>query len=146
MVATASDLLMHFSEATLAYTQSDEITLTFPDGLKDFRGRVQKIVSIAAGFASTRFNYHLSNLQSPTWKMGVAHFDARVFNVPTIAELVNCLIWRCRYDCRRNSKAGFARQYLSATRAHGLSSDEQVALVRKENGIDYHTAGRGLAQ
>src|SRR5271163_495835 len=43
MTATCSDLLSHFPSATLAYTQSDEITLVFPSGIGSFNNRVQKI-------------------------------------------------------------------------------------------------------
>ena len=67
MANTCSDLLSHFPSATLAYTQSDEITLVFPCGVGSFNDRVQKICSLAASFTSVRFNMHLSSavLASP---------------------------------------------------------------------------------
>ena len=34
ILATRSDLLHHFPTATVAYTQSDEITLVFPSGVQ----------------------------------------------------------------------------------------------------------------
>jgi tRNA(His) guanylyltransferase len=57
MVATCCDLVGHFSSATLAYTQSDEITLVFPHGVGMFSDRVQKIVSLASAYTSVRFNF-----------------------------------------------------------------------------------------
>jgi tRNA(His) 5'-end guanylyltransferase len=35
---------------------SDEISMIFPNGINMFDGRIQKIISIAAGYTSTRFN------------------------------------------------------------------------------------------
>lgn len=37
-----------------------------------------------------------------------AHFDARIFQVPTVEEAVNCIFWRNAHDCVRNvvSKVG----------------------------------------
>ena len=63
MVGTATDLLTRFNAAT-AYTESDEISLLFPPSTPEvltvpFKGRVQKICSVTAGFASARFNLHM---------------------------------------------------------------------------------------
>jgi len=63
MVKTTEDLLNTFSPV-LGYTQSDEITLVFPECKTPeqtliFGGKVQKMVSLMAGYASTRFNYHI---------------------------------------------------------------------------------------
>ena len=64
MVATATDLLERFGAVT-AYTESDEISLIWPPGaakgvqLLPFSGRVQKVVSVTAGYASARFNKHM---------------------------------------------------------------------------------------
>jgi tRNA(His) 5'-end guanylyltransferase len=63
MVATATDLLERFGAVT-AYTESDEISLLFPPSTPEvltvpFKGRVQKICSVTAGFASARFNQHM---------------------------------------------------------------------------------------
>ena len=63
MAATATDLLERFGAVT-AYTESDEISLLFPPSEGDtvnlpFNGRVQKVVSVTAGFASARFNHHM---------------------------------------------------------------------------------------
>ena len=67
MVQTACDLLQEFKACT-AYTQSDEITLIFIPVKNEetsewrewpFRGRVVKMCSLLASYASTRFNHHL---------------------------------------------------------------------------------------
>lgn len=62
MCRTAEDLLKYF-RGTTAYTQSDEITIIIPKpsniSVYDFNGRRTKIESLAAGYASARFNHHM---------------------------------------------------------------------------------------
>ena len=78
MVMTTADLVTYFGAST-GFTQSDEITLVFPAPVSTedieeeknhpgnppksapFNGRMQKITSLAAGYCSIRFNYHLQN-------------------------------------------------------------------------------------
>jgi tRNA(His) guanylyltransferase len=103
MAATFSDPLSHFPSATMAYTQSDEITLVFPSGIESFNDRVQKICSLAATFTSVKFNMHLASavaaLPMPAVKnaeniLGTAHFNGRLFTVPSVGEALNCVLWR----------------------------------------------------
>lgn len=62
MVKTTEDLLKYF-RGTAAYTQSDEITILIKKpnvvSVYDFSGRKTKIETLAAGYASARFNFHL---------------------------------------------------------------------------------------
>jgi len=139
-VSTCEDLLRYFTESTTVYTQSDEITLVFPRGFTMYNGRAQKICSISAGYTSARFNHHLSALPNvPSGKIGTAVFDCRVFNVPSEAELLNNILWRCRHDCCRNSKNMFARQYISQKQLQHVTSDQQVHLVKEKCDVDYDT-------
>jgi tRNA(His) guanylyltransferase len=146
MVSTCSDLLSHFPSATLAYTQSDEITLVFPSGIGSFNNRVQKIVSLAASFTSVRFNMHLSSAVLETavpvvkeGVLGTAYFDGRLFSVPTLEEALNCVLWRCRHDAVRNSVGAFARTMFSTKELHGKST--QVVLeMMKEKGVVFREA------
>ncbi|KAJ7261790.1 tRNAHis guanylyltransferase-domain-containing protein [Mycena haematopus] len=149
MAHTAADLLAHFPAASVAYTQSDEITLVFPatGTPRPFNGRVGKLASLAAGYASTRFNHHLANAADvPPHKLGIAHFDARAFSVPDAAEALNNLIWRAKMDCRRNSISGFGRSFYSAKELHGLNGDAIVAKVLAEKGIDFWTSAPSWAR
>jgi tRNA(His) 5'-end guanylyltransferase len=77
MMHTTADLMKYFNPVA-AYTESDEISLIFDaadnqdpsdPNFKEtvdyqqrllFRGRVMNIVTLAAGYCSVRFNYHLS--------------------------------------------------------------------------------------
>lgn len=150
MISTCSDLLTFFPQATVAYTQSDEITLVFPDGVQSFNERVQKLSSLAASYCSVRFNKHLTEClerqPEPTVnasayeKLGTAHFDARFFAVPSVEEALNCLLWRCRNDAVRNAVSGFARTMYSTKQMHGKSTTELLEMMDKEKGVKFEEA------
>ncbi|KAI0013878.1 glycoside hydrolase family 55 protein [Xylariaceae sp. FL0662B] len=150
MISTCSDLLGFFPRATVAYTQSDEITLVFPDGVQLFNERVQKLASLAASYCSVRFNGHLAAalVASPEppvdacahQQVGTAHFDARLFAVPSAEEALNCLLWRCRGDAVRNSVNAFARTLFSNRQMHGKTSSELVEMMRAEKQVTYEEA------
>ncbi|KAJ7077153.1 tRNAHis guanylyltransferase-domain-containing protein [Mycena belliarum] len=129
MVQTAAGLLTYFPGASLAYTQSDELTLV---------GRICKLTSLAAGYAYVRFNYHLAEAGAPAGQLeGLAHFDARC---PTQRRhRTTSLIWRAKGDCRRNSIA-------AAKELHGMSAVAVVEKVRAEKGVDFWTATPSWAQ
>ncbi|KAI1097954.1 glycoside hydrolase family 55 protein [Jackrogersella minutella] len=149
MVATCSDLLLnYFPRAAVAYTQSDEITLVFPEGVQLFNERVQKLASLAASYCSVRFNAHLvtaltASSPNPIGEdgvLGVAHFDARFFTVPTVEEALNCMLWRCRGDAVRNSVSAFARSLLSHSQIQGKTTAELIELMRREKNVIYEEA------
>jgi len=152
MVATTSDLLTRFGAVT-AYTESDEISLIFPPRTPDailvpFAGRVQKICSVTAGFASARFNVHMAAQQfdesrsdeaalAARVRKGEAHFDARVFAVPDEGKLVEYMQWRALMDCKRNSISMLAQAHYKHERLQGVSAEAMVAMLRTEKGIDW---------
>ncbi|KAF3048542.1 hypothetical protein E8E11_008630 [Didymella keratinophila] len=150
MIATSTDLLKFFSAATVAYTQSDEITLVFPTGVQSFNGRVQKLSSLAASYCSVRFNAHLAAFltacpepkvkDSAFDKLGHAHFDARFFAVPTVQEAFNCILWRCRNDAVRNSVNAFARTLYSTNQMHGKTANELKDMMKIEKGVVFEEA------
>ncbi|RSL90439.1 hypothetical protein CEP52_014577 [Fusarium oligoseptatum] len=131
MVKTCADLLGAYSSASLAYTQSDEITLVFPYGVgSQSNGRVTKIASLAAGRCSVHFYSHLVTA------LTLPHFDGRLFNVPCVEECLSNVIWRCRGDAIRNSVSGFARSLFSTEQLHGKNKDDMLEMV-KEKGFPY---------
>ncbi|KAM5350686.1 hypothetical protein ACJ41O_007191 [Fusarium nematophilum] len=149
MVKTCADLLDAHPAATLAYTQSDEITLVFPHGVGSFNGRAVKIATLAAGFTSVHFYTHLvaalAEMPEPAIKGGLAslplpHFDGRIFNVPNVEECVNNILWRCRGDAVRNSVSAFARSLFSTEELRGKNKDEMVEMARREKGVSYDEA------
>jgi tRNA(His) 5'-end guanylyltransferase len=150
MIATCADLLKYFPQATVAYTQSDEITLVFPAGVQNFNERVQKLSSLAASYCSVRFNAHLAAFltanpepqvkESGYNALGTAHFDARFFQVPSVEEALNCMLWRCRGDAVRNSVNAFARSHYSDKQLHKKSVVEVLDMLRKEKNIEFEDA------
>ncbi|KAI4925322.1 hypothetical protein J4E85_007200 [Alternaria conjuncta] len=150
MISTCADLLHFFPRATVAYTQSDEITLVFPEGVQSFNERVQKLCSLSASYCSVRFNKHLTDalkdMPEPEVKgdveevLGTAHFDARFFPVPDIAEALNNLIWRCRNDAVRNSVSAFARTIYSTKEMNGKKTQELVSMMLEEKGVRFEEA------
>lgn len=151
MVATATDLLERFGAVT-AYTESDEISLMWPPAaaqgvqLLPFNGRVQKVVSVTAGYASARFNKHmLAQTFDPQTEAGLiarveaseAHFDARVFSLPSTERLHAYMRWRALQDCRRNSISMLAQAHFSPAQLHGIDARTMLRMLLEEKGVDW---------
>jgi len=150
MLNTTHDLVFHF-KANTGYTQSDEITLIFtvrmtknntPESLPN-KGRVIKMATLFAGYASTSFFKNLlaeikgnENLIDYVMR-ATPHFDARVFNVPENYELVNNVKWRHNFDCRRNSISSLASRYLPFKVLKNLNSEQKIKKLKDEKGIDW---------
>lgn len=169
MTKTTVDLVRRFSCST-GFAQSDEISLVFPNPdhitCKDnatplnpakkkakqleghvFNGRVQKLCSTAAGYASARFNSYISE---PLQWAGAdpdlikrmvsneAYFDGRVVPFTDKNDLANCILWRSNYDGFRN-----AVLQISATRyghrcIHKQSCENLVQMLNND-GIEIFT-------
>jgi tRNA(His) guanylyltransferase len=150
MTSTSTDLLGFFPQASVAYTQSDEITIVFPSGVQVFSDRLQKLSSLAASFCSVHFNKHLAEAlaaqpepaikESAERVLGTAHFDARFFAVPSTKEALNCLLWRCRNDAVRNAVGGFARTLFTAKELHGKRTNEVLQMMKEEKGVLFEEA------
>lgn len=76
-------LAQGFSGATLAYTQSDEVSLLFQDfgdkNMKPYGGRVEKLASLGAAMATAHFNLGTTD---------TALFDGRVLSLGDDEDLV----------------------------------------------------------
>jgi tRNA(His) guanylyltransferase len=150
MMATCADLLHFFPQATVVYTQSDEITLVFPNGVQSFNERIQKLSSLAASYCSVNFNRHLTEClgkqpepavkDSAYQKLGTACFDARFFAVPSVEEALNNLLWRCRNDAIRNSVGAFVRTMYSSKEMHGKRAADLVKMMKEEKGVVFEEA------
>jgi len=145
---TTEDLVVQFG-AYLGYTQSDEITLLFPACKEKqsllFDGKVQKLASLMASYASVRFTYHMLQSQWDPSEKKIkervesfhAHFDGRVFNVPNRAEALNNLIWRSSFDCRRNSVFALAQSLYPAQQLMNLGTTSLIEKMKKEKNVDW---------
>jgi len=149
MRSTMADLLEKFN-SVFGYTQSDEITLVFAPCTENqsmlFDGKVVKISSLLAAYATVRFNFHLmkstfespkeDKLRSKVDRMD-AHFDGRVFNVPTTGEALNNVLWRCAFDCRRNSISALGFTLYNQKELQGIGSTKLQEKMKIEKNVDW---------
>lgn len=118
----------------LIYVQSDEITLVFT-GNHMFGGTVQKYISNLASSTTAYFNQavhrhipHKAN-QLPT-------FDCRVFQVTSIQEAFENIVWR-QIDASKNSVTLLASAYFSHTQLHSKNTQMKKEMLL-EKGIDWN--------
>lgn len=142
MDATAVYLCENIQGAKFAYTQSDEITvvLTDFDSLDSqawFDYNVQKMTSISASLATAKFNQLRMFRGGYDSEYKLACFDARVFQVPDIEEMVNTIIWR-QQDCTRNSVSMAAHALLGHSATMNKSSEEKQEMLFQEKGINWN--------
>jgi tRNA(His) 5'-end guanylyltransferase len=130
MINTTKHLVEH-SGALIGYTQSDEITLIFHNEDHKsqiwFDGREQKMVSQLAAQATLAF-YNEVQQTMPKFASRMPTFDARVFQVPTKEEAVNCLIWR-EWDATKNSISMAAFELYSHKELHKKNGDDQLNML-----------------
>lgn len=144
MMGVANWLCHGMQGATLAYTQSDEISILLKDWETHdtqpwFDGKVQKITSISAGMASAYFQHswqwEFGNDSPFTYIQELPVFDARVFNVP-FADVDNYFIWRQR-DAIRNSINYVGRKYFSQKQMHCLKTIQVKAMLFEKHGVQF---------
>lgn len=139
MVETVKYLVRE-TNAVCGYTQSDEISLAWytaePTSQIVFDGRIQKMTSILAALTTVYFNHRLPDFLPATYAERLPHFDARVWNVPTLEEAANTLLWR-EFDATKNSISMAARAHFSHKQLDGKHGGEMTAMLR-DKGVDWH--------
>lgn len=114
-----------------------------------YGGRIVKIATLMSSLAGIAFDREMQKqtfdsstesrlIDNVTNK--IPYFDARVFNVPNVWDIVSNLIWRSHYDYRRNSISQYARQYYSTKQMHKVNSNQLVERMRTEHGFDWDQA------
>lgn len=130
MAGTAM-LLAKETNASMVYTQSDEISLAWHslDAKREifFGGRVAKMTSQLASMA-TLFFYKIVLETMPEFAGRNPTFDARVWQVPNRAEGANVFLWR-ELDATKNSVSMAAGAYYSAKQLHGKHSGEKQEML-----------------
>lgn len=139
MIHVAGALLDH-SDARIAYTQSDEITLvwesTDPKSQIFFDGSVFKMTSVLAGLATSLFTFESQEHWGGRAYNLNPHFDCRVFQVPNREEAANAVLWRER-DATKNAITMAAQAHYSHKDLMGKnSSDKQEMLFKK--GVNFN--------
>ncbi len=149
MDLTAKFLCEEIQGAKFGYTQSDEITIVLSDFDNQetsawFDYNVQKMVSISASIATAKFNQlrarrmaNYANIDIDDLNsMTLAMFDSRVFQVPTLDEMVNTLIFR-QQDCTRNSISMAADALLKGS-MNGVKGDVKQERLFTEAGVNWN--------
>lgn len=139
MAHTTKELVRH-TQASVGYTQSDEITLIwYSNDFKSktwFDGRVQKMVSLLGAHATLYFNQYI-NTHMPQYAKRNPTFDARVWNVPSLQEAVNVLIWR-EWDATKNSIQMAGHEYFSNKQLHKKNTSEIQEMLWSEYGVNWN--------
>lgn len=127
MQVTAKTLLDHFS-ASIAYTQSDEITLVW-DPLDIFDGKIQKLVSTSASMAGVVFYKKLVE-SGPNRHDGdiIPTFDCRVWQVPDLEIAAENILWR-EIDATKNSISMLASAHFHHNKLIGISTKERLVML-----------------
>lgn len=109
-------------------------------------GRLQKIASVAAGYASARFNFHLLHTEDRFEDLNErtrerllgceGHFDARVVPCPNFSHVVDTIFWRSNFDAFRNAISQISMSHFPKKDLHGLSVREQLMKLDSEKGLD----------
>lgn len=132
LMVTTADYVARQTQACMAYTQSDEITLTWASFAYDeqmlFDGRISKLNSVLASLATAYFNIRLQEFLPEKWKKSIPVFDCRVWNVPNLTEGANVFLWREK-DATKNSISMAARHYYRHNELHQKSGSEMQEML-----------------
>lgn len=167
MNETAKYLVQNIQGAKFAYVQSDEISILItdfdtPTTDAPFGYRICKLQSLLAAMAASKFNqlailneinardygnaktdseetiYRPSDVADLIKNQKLVEFDCKVWSVPDYNTAFCHFLWR-QNDCTRNSKQQAAQTYLSHKELLNCDTDEQIALLKEKNGIDWNT-------
>lgn len=137
--------LVQETHASVAYTQSDEISLAYPnidpDGQLMFDGRSQKLCSILAAMATAKFNQEvMRRLPSHAHKLPL--FDARVWQVPSLDLALEAFAWR-EADATKNSITMYASAFYSHKELHKKSSRDKHDMLHAK-GVNWNDLDAAL--
>ena len=142
MIATTKHLVEE-TNASIGYTQSDEISLAWHStdvrSQVWFDGRIMKMTSQLAAQATMIFN-RLVLERYPQYYNRMPTFDARVWQVPNRTEAANMFVWR-EWDATKNSITMAASHYYSHVELQGKSGEEKQEMLFNKgvNWNDYPT-------
>ena len=136
---TAKFLCEEIQGCKLAYVQSDEITLCLckerPESEIFFGGRMNKIISISAALATSKFNQLMSKFNGSDETL--YQFDCKAWNVDSEDDVWRWFLFR-NIDCIRNSKNQTVSTYLSHNELLNKTADEMIELLKEQRGVDWN--------
>jgi tRNA(His) 5'-end guanylyltransferase len=131
--------LVEQTNASVGYTQSDEISLVWhsSDPKSDifFAGRIQKMTSQLAALASVKFFEQAQRFWPEKTLNKMPTFDARVFMLPNQVEATNCFVWR-EWDATKNSIQMLAQSAYPHKQLQGKGRGQQLKML-EEKGINW---------
>lgn len=158
MNETAKYLCKNIQGAEIGFVQSDEISILMTDFATHqtdawFDGNIQKIVSVAASLATSKFNQlRLKRILASYDPIGedigideaikivvetkLAEFDARTFTIPAKSEVMNYFVWR-QQDTVRNSISSVAQNLYSHKELDGKNMSVQQEMIYQK-GINWN--------
>lgn len=141
MVDVTKALVSEFG-ALVGYTQSDEISLGFylpadSESLYPFDGRLQKLESLTAAYASVFLNQMLpQHLPNKRVSGAPPVLDSRAFVVPDLQELYHVFLWR-QQDAVKNAISMAASAYYSHNALHGKTGEEKQEMLFQK-GVNFN--------
>ena len=127
--------LVEQTGALTGYTQSDEISLIwYSDDPKSeifFCRKKQKMTSILAAIATAKFvELALKEFPEKCTK-SLPTFDARVFQVPSVVEGMNCFLWRVQDAVKNSVTMAASTVYSHKDLLNKNSADKMDMLMEK---------------
>jgi tRNA(His) guanylyltransferase len=139
MVHTAKELAVE-TNASMVYTQSDEITLTWfttdPKSQIWFAGKHSKMVSQLGALATLHFYRKCLELL-PEYAERLPTFDARVWDVPNTTVASEVFLWR-EWDATRNSISMAAQSVFSHKELQGKTAKEMQEMMLLQRDINWN--------
>lgn len=148
MQRTCRDLVKEFNAST-GYTHSDEISLYFKPLNKEqdpeedvkehqFSGRIQKLQTLVASYATVRLIKHLGEINKEKFDniLDKVSFDGRIIIFPFGHEVCNYFLWRSKKDCFRNFVSELCYYNFPKKSLEKLNCDERIKKLRNEKRID----------
>lgn len=139
LMCQTTTYLVQETQACIGYTQSDEISLVwYSDEYKRqifCDRRIQKMVSVVASMTTAFFNTFLAK-HIPEKAGVLALFDCRIWQVPSLEEAANTLLWRV-FDATRNSMSMAARHYYPHEALHKKTCDNMQEMLWQQ-GVNWN--------
>ena len=139
LMSETTKFLVDKTNARIGYCQSDEISLVLY--LNDinsepiFGGRICKLTSVISSMCTAFFNSRLKEYISEK-SDALAYFDCRVWNVPSLTEAANTLVWR-ELDATKNAISMAAQSVFSHKQLQGKSGAEMQEMLHQK-GINFN--------
>jgi len=131
--------LVKETNAVVGYCQSDEITLILYSDNKKVSiyndGKKQKILSKLTAKCVNFFNEKRKEILPEHNKVAV--FDCRIYQVPTLQDACNQLLWR-ELDATKNSIQSLARSLFPSKVVYGLNTSELQDKMMLDKNVNWN--------